>query len=169
MVAPKIFLFGLDEAGKTSLSTFIKSEEVTDPRPTLGLSIDKWVLDSVEFQTWDVPGQLNLRYLWTSAFLKARLLLFVLDINDRARYIEAKRELDKVLADYETNGIPLIFCFHKMDLPHSSEYFIEARGIFKLPQINNRAVEVFQTSIKSGLGIDELKAKIVAMIQESRW
>ena len=169
MVAPKIFLFGLDEAGKTSLSNYIKTEKVTDPRPTLGISINKWVLESVEFQTWDVPGQINLRHLWPTSFLRARILLFVLDTANSARFDEAKKELDKILANYETHGIPLVFCFHKMDLPESKENINKARAIFKLPLILDRPVIPFQTSIKGGEGIEDLKSNLVAMIKELRW
>ena len=53
------------------------------------------------------------------------------DTNNRERFKEAKQELDKVLADYETNAIPLIFCYHKIDLPGSLDHIIEARGMFK--------------------------------------
>lgn len=169
MTAPKIFLFGLDAAGKTSLSTYIKSQEFTDPRPSLGISIEKWVLESVEFQVWDAPGQLNLRHMWPTSFLRARFLMFVLDTGNAARFDEAKESLTKVLSDYETHGMPLVFCFHKMDLPNSQENLAKARGIFKLPQITDRPVITFQTSIKDGTGIEMLKESLVNMIQELRW
>lgn len=166
---PKIFLFGLDAAGKTSMSKYIKSKEVTDPRPSLGISIEKWVLESVEFQVWDAPGQLNLRHLWPTSFLRARFLMFLLDTSKSERFDEAKKELLKVLSNYETHGMPLVFCFHKMDLPESKENLAKARGIFKLPQITDRPVIPFQTSIIDGTGIEELKDSLVDMIQELRW
>ena len=169
MLGPKIFLFGLDNAGKTSISNFIKDDEVADTRPTLAYNIDKWVIDSVKFEIWDAPGQLNLRVMWKNGFSKARILVFILDTADFERYEEAKKELDHVLNDFETQNIPLLFCYHKMDLEASKEHINDARAIFKLPLINDRPVHTFKTSIHEDAGVKEFKNQIVTLIQESRW
>ncbi len=169
MVSTKVFLFGIDRAGKTTLSQRIKTGEKTDTKPTLAFNIDKWVIDALDFQVWDAPGQVRFRNLWKNGMNKAQVLLFVLDTADAARFDEAKAEFDKVIRDMETARIPLVFCFNKIDLEAAKANYNKARELFKLPLITDRKVQFFQVSANENTGIDKVKAAIVDAIQNARW
>jgi small GTP-binding protein len=169
MSAHKIFLFGLDRAGKTALSNYIKTNTCGTTKPTLAFNLDKWIIDDIDFQVWDAPGQLKLRSMWKNGFEKAKILLFVLDTADLNRFEESKEEFMKVINSLETAHIPLVFCFHKMDLPEAKANFNKAREIFKLPLLKERDVTTFETTINGCEAIDQLKAKLVDLIQNARW
>ena len=169
MATTKLFLFGLDKAGKTTFSKYIKSNECESTRPTLAFNLDKWVIEGMEFQVWDAPGQISLRTVWKNGFQKAQVLVFVLDLSEKDRFQEAKQEFDKVLNDLETRNIPLVFCFHKIDLEEAKQNKNLAREIFKLPRIVDRKVFIFETSVHNCGEVPELKDQLVKLIQEARW
>lgn len=169
MASTKVLIFGLDKAGKTALSNFIKNETSLPTRPTLAFNIDKWVIKGMEFQIWDAPGQVKLRSVWKNAFNKAQVLFFVVDLSIPDRFQESKTEFDKVLQDSETRGLSLIFCFHKTDKSDAMENLNEARTIFKLPQIADRKVFTYQTSIYDPASIKPIKEKLIVLVQEARW
>lgn len=169
MPAVKIFLFGIDRAGKTTLSRTIKEEKDVKTRPTLSFDISKWIIKDLEFAVWDAPGQKRFRDVWSKGFDKAQVLLFVLDTADPERFEEAKTEFYTVINNPDTQGVPLIFCFHKIDLPHAKENVAKARELFKLPLITNRQVFPFESTVNSTLGIDPIKDKLVELIQSARW
>ena len=166
----KVFLFGLDNAGKTTLSEFIREEKVLDdPEPTKSFNINSMIIKDLDFIIWDAPGQTKYRGKWGKGVLDTRILTFVLDTSDKERFEEAKRELDKVLSDSNTRGAPLIVCFHKMDLEEAKENFKEARGALKLPLIDERDVHWLKTSVKTGEGIEKLKDTLVEVVEKTRW
>ena len=58
----KVFVFGLDNAGKTSLLKYLKEEEVVDdPSPTREFDVIKLVIENQNFFIWDAPGQVKYR------------------------------------------------------------------------------------------------------------
>jgi small GTP-binding protein len=166
----KIFLFGLDRAGKTALSRTIKGEEQCGTtRPTVAFDITKWMIKQTEFQVWDAPGQVRFRDIWDKGFHQANVLLFVVDAADTARFAEAKAEFDKVINNPETKGVPLMVCFHKIDLPEARANLQNVRAVFKLSQITNRKVTTFDTSIYGCEDIGRLKETLVDLLTQSRW
>ena len=169
MAGNKIFLFGLDKAGKTALSRHIKNESPENTKPTLAFNLDKLVIDDIEFQIWDAPGQISLRKVWKNGFQRAKILLFVLDVSIPERFAESKNELENVLNNLETREIPLIFCFNKMDLQEAKDNHTKAREVFKLPLITERNVFHFNTSMKEEEGKNEMRSKLVELISGARW
>ncbi|UYP44270.1 hypothetical protein NEF87_000555 [Candidatus Lokiarchaeum ossiferum] len=177
MPAHKLFLFGLDKAGKTTLSHFIKEAKEIQPRPTLAFNLDKWIIKDLEFQIWDAPGQVSLRYVWKNGFNRAKILMFVLDCSHPERFEEAFTEFNQVIMNADTRGIPLVFCFHKWDIDLAQASYNDARAVFKLPLITDRPVFSYRTTVKnletskipSNEDIGGLKLKLVELIQSERW
>jgi small GTP-binding protein len=166
----KIFMFGLDFAGKSTLSEYIRKEEVLDdPKPTKTFNIEGMILQDLEFILWDAPGQLEYRKRWNKGILDTNILMFVLDTADKERFDEAKRELDRVINDLETRGAPLIVCFHKMDLEEAQSNFEEAKDTLQISHIDEREGYWFKTSVKTGKGIEPLKDKLVELVEKARW
>ena len=161
----KIFLFGIDNAGKTA---FIKSVKegtaVANTRPSISFSIDNLVIDDVSFVVWDAPGQIYFRKLWPKGYNKAQILLFILDTADQARFDEALTEFTRVLKQPETRGIPLIFCFNKIDLDQARANKGEAAIKFQLESITGRKMLIKETSIYDNDKIQAIKQSIVDLV-----
>ncbi|HEY0090212.1 MAG TPA: ADP-ribosylation factor-like protein [Candidatus Lokiarchaeia archaeon] len=165
MTGIKVFLYGLDYAGKTALSETIKRDlTFTNTKPTLSIIMSKMLIKNTTFFIWDAPGQTSLRDTWERGVKGSKLLIFVLDTSDNQRFEEAKREFYSILNDTTLKGIPLIFCFHKMDLGTAQENLIEAQNKFELNSIKERKVILLETSIMLMDSIEALKEKMVATI-----
>ena len=92
--------------------------------------------------------------------LESDLLIFVLDTADNERFDEAKMELDIILNNFDTKGIPIIICFHKIDLENARENIKEAFKILELREIKERKVNWLKTSVISSEGIEDLEEMI---------
>ena len=165
MTGIKVFLYGLDYAGKTALSETIKRDlTFTNTKPTLSIIMSKMLIKNTTFFIWDAPGQTSLRATWDRGAKGSKLLMFVLDTSNNQRFEEAKNEFYSILNDNELKGIPLIFCFHKMDLVSAQENLMDAQNKFELNSIKERKVILLETSIMLKDTIETLKEKMVATI-----
>ncbi|MHA1274723.1 MAG: ADP-ribosylation factor-like protein [Promethearchaeota archaeon] len=161
----KTFLFGLDYAGKTSLSqTIIRGRIYANEKPSVAISFDTWDFGEITFQVWDLPGQISLRTIWKRSLIRTEIFLYILDTSDNSRFDEAREELFAVINDKLTEGMPLIVCLHKFDLEDSKknkEYAIEA---LRLNQIKNREVYILETSIYNPDSIKNLKDTMLSIV-----
>eukprot|EP01065_Artemidia_motanka_P047048 TRINITY_DN7275_c0_g1_i3.p2 TRINITY_DN7275_c0_g1~~TRINITY_DN7275_c0_g1_i3.p2 ORF type:complete len:116 (+),score=28.20 TRINITY_DN7275_c0_g1_i3:201-548(+) len=66
---------------------------------------------------WDVGGQDKLRPLWHHYFLNTRVVMFVVDANDRDRVDLARDELQAMLSHPDLQGAALLVLANKQDLP----------------------------------------------------
>jgi GTPase SAR1 family protein len=164
-----IFCFGLDTAGKKTLIKEIKSEEKIGEELSLDSRINRMILKDTQFEIWEALDITQFEDFWNQIIIMPKILLFVLDTSNPNRFILAKKQLDEILYKLDTNRIPLIFCFHKMDLEAAQENYAKARDIFKLHQISKRNVYPLQTSIKNSNFLKELRNQIVEIIEKLRW
>ena len=84
-----ILLLGLDNAGKTTLLSSIKSLYLpTHPAPasktvpTVGQNVATIPLPDMYLKIWDVGGQHSLRKLWQSYYKSCHAIVFVVDSSD---------------------------------------------------------------------------------------
>lgn len=86
-----LLLLGLDNAGKTTLLSSIKTLYHTSPNaptiaqktvPTVGQNVSTIELPDMYLKIWDVGGQLSLRNLWKSYYASAHAVIFVVDSTD---------------------------------------------------------------------------------------
>ena len=163
-----IFTFGLDRAGKTVVSNYFATGVILkDFRPTLALNFSKLILVDIALRYCDAPGQKTLRKVWESSYKSAFILIFMLDTADHVRYEEAKTELLKVLNNPQTANVPLIFMFHKMDLPEAKENLDFARVVFNLPELKAREVHFFETSTEVSPSLEVVKKKMIELVKKS--
>jgi small GTP-binding protein len=170
METQKVFVFGIDQAGKTAFVLSMKEDRtVSTTLPTLAFNIDKISVQNMQFQIWDAPGQRAFREIWTKGYDKAKLLVFLLDVADTARYEEAFTEFTRVLEDPITRGIPLVFCYHKMDLPESKENLAMARKMFNLPGLTGRRMLAYETSIHDMKNLRKIRETFVEIVLGIMW
>ncbi|KAI4143099.1 MAG: hypothetical protein LQ341_003015 [Variospora aurantia] len=95
-LAKSIYLYatskeGLDNAGKTTLLSAIKSLYNTSSDvpaiaqktvPTIGQNVSTIDLPDMYLKIWDVGGQLSMRNLWKSYYGSAHAVIFVVDSTD---------------------------------------------------------------------------------------
>ena len=84
-----ILLLGLDNAGKTTLLSSIKSLYLpshplpaTTTVPTVGQNVSTITLPDMYLKIWDVGGQHSLRRLWQSYYSNCHAIIFVIDSSD---------------------------------------------------------------------------------------
>ncbi|KAL8766530.1 MAG: hypothetical protein Q9194_006246 [Teloschistes cf. exilis] len=86
-----LLLLGLDNAGKTTLLSAIKSLYNTSANPssiaqktvpTVGQNVSTIELPDMYLKIWDIGGQLSLRNLWKSYYASAHAVIFVVDSTD---------------------------------------------------------------------------------------
>ncbi|KAJ5746871.1 uncharacterized protein N7511_008567 [Penicillium nucicola] len=88
-----VLLLGLDNAGKTTLLSQIKS--LYQPRadgtpapnpgktvPTVGQNVSTIPLHDMNLKIWDVGGQISMRGLWQSYYSSCHAIIFVVDSSD---------------------------------------------------------------------------------------
>ena len=84
-----VLLLGLDNAGKTTLLSSIKSLYLPDHPltatktvPTVGQNVSTITLPDMYLKIWDVGGQHSLRKLWQSYYSSCHAIIFVIDSSD---------------------------------------------------------------------------------------
>lgn len=160
MKAHKLFLFGIDRAGKTALVRKLMGEEPTPTTPTLAFHIVKLKSAETEFQIWDAPGQRNLRRIWNNGFNRAKLLVFIVDTADKERFEESKTEFMNVIDENDTRELPVIFCYHKLDKDGAQENLAYAKEFYNPTALEGREVVEMETSIYDQESIDALTKEI---------
>ena len=161
----KLFIFGLDKAGKTALKTLIRvGAPPKATRPTLSFDISNMIVKDLKFTVWDAPGQKLLRKDWKKGFTNASIMMFVMDISETSRFEEAKKEFDSVVNNEETKGVPLIICYHKMDIDGAKLNLEKAKETLDLNTIKGRSISSFETSIFYPKVAEEIKDKLAIII-----
>ncbi|MHA1369754.1 MAG: ADP-ribosylation factor-like protein, partial [Promethearchaeota archaeon] len=141
----KIFLFGLNKAGKTTFVDYLKKEKYLNHQPTLGIDVAKIALGKINFWFNDLGGQKALRSRWMDYWEDQDLMVFIIDASDVNRFAEAKLALWSVISQPQTKDKPLLIISNKHDMP-------EARN---------------STAIKDALDFDKIKQKLVGFYEIS--
>ncbi|XP_024386204.1 ADP-ribosylation factor [Physcomitrium patens] len=115
-----ILMLGLDNAGKTTLLYKLKLGEKVITVPTIGFNVESIQYRNVNFTVWDVGGQDKIRPLWKYYFDNAQGLIFVVDSNDRERLLEARDELQRLLAEPDLRVAKVLVFANKQDLPYAA-------------------------------------------------
>ncbi len=121
----KIVLIGLDNSGKTSIVLSLKGNRnllsYYSLKPTPGLKVDEIISANVRFHVWELGGQTIYikKYLedFTQYTENVDKIIFVIDVQDIARYDIALGYFDDVMERYRKNKtFPEISLFlHKFD------------------------------------------------------
>ncbi len=163
----KIVFFGLDQAGKTSIISYIKKKEpltvlkehLPKTRPTIGVDFQKVQFQEIPIILNELGGQKAIRDAYlpniNSYFKDSNVAVFVIDSNAPDRFPEALeyfKDVYQKLLEHDIH-IPIKIAVHKADAG-----VMEASGVINeiikiiSQQMNISLVElmnsVFATSIK---------------------
>lgn len=165
MQAQKLFIFGLDRAGKTVITNYI-SKGVIDNNTKPSLSFTNIMLETpkVKIAIWDTPGQIKLRKMWLNNVTNAKLLVYVLDTSDAERFSEAKTELVNFIKSLYNFKAPMLFLFHKMDTPEGQKNLATAKALFDLEHIYIQRIFPMETSKSDVKSLDAFREKVIELL-----
>ena len=123
----KVCMFGLSDAGKTTILYLLKTGEKLITLPTIGYNVEEIENEFWEknIEIWDVGGTKKIRPLWTHYLNDINGLIWVYDISNEKEIEESQNELIKILSDSKVSeNIPLLIYANKEDL-NKNEGIIE--------------------------------------------
>jgi small GTP-binding protein len=158
----KVFLFGIDEVGKTSFVRKLKTGEFNDNyfTPTRKFSIE--YIEEEErglLAIWDLPGQKIFRSKWLKGLQGSNIIVYMIDIANQRRFEESKKEFWNILNSNELEEIPLLILGNKSDLVKQSDAQLhnlreEVFTFFDFNNIKNRDWKFIFTSVKTNNNIE---------------
>ena len=149
-----IVFLGLDNAGKSALLHVLKTDRVTQTRPTIHPHSEELKMGNLVLNTYDLGGHETARKIWTDYFPAVNAILFLVDSVDVGRFKEAKIELDKILETPELVNIPIAILGNKIDMAGavSMEELKEALQYDDLIARETRPIEMFMVSVTKKIG-----------------
>lgn len=166
----KVFIFGIDEAGKTSYVRRVTTGEYDNNyfEPTRQFNIEHLTHENVNFILWDMPGQVTLRSKWLLGMQDSNMMIYIIDAADEVRFEHSKVELWKIIDRYELEGVPLLILVNKIDLPFSLTTEKDIIEHFDLNEITNRMWDLLFISVADNINIEKslnwLKDKASAIL-----
>ncbi|MHA1241671.1 MAG: ADP-ribosylation factor-like protein [Promethearchaeota archaeon] len=147
----KIVICGLDNAGKSTLVSFLQSGTFVKHTPTMGKELTKLEVQGIPINLMDMGGQKDFRDMW----LNASCVIFMIDAYTRERFSEAKDELWKLSSVFKKK--PLIVLTNKNDMVPVASMgdIIKALDLHKIDTF-----EILPISCKTGYGIVPAFTKI---------
>ena len=159
----KVVICGLDNAGKSTMVSFLKEGTFVNHTPTMGKQATKMNVQGVKINLIDMGGQKDFRSLWLGEMDNAECVIFMIDASAQDRLEEAKDELWKLSSIVKKK--PLFILANKYDLyPVASiREIIEKLDLAKFSNF-----EVLPISCKTGYGIVDAFSKIYRTLTGNR-
>ena len=111
----QIVFLGLDNAGKSTLISVLKSGRVTQLDPTKHAHFEELRVGNVVIRAFDLGGHAAMRKIWRQYYPQIDAVVYLVDCSDVARFEESKAELHKILESEEIKSIPVLVLGNKID------------------------------------------------------
>ena len=149
-----IVFLGLDNAGKSALLHVLKTDRVTQTRPTIHPHSEELKMGNLVLNTFDLGGHETARKIWKDYFPAVHAILFLIDSVDVKRFEEARKELENILETPELVNIPIAILGNKIDMAGavSEEELKEAIHYDELLARETRPMELFMASVTKKIG-----------------
>ena len=118
---------------------------------------------NINVKLWDTAGQERFKALTPSYLRGAEGIVLVYDVTKEDTFTSLKDWIDSLKSNLGENSLPIVIDGNKIDLDDRD---ISTEVAKKFAQENN--FKYFETSAKSGIGVDELFREIVNQILEKK-
>ena len=157
----KIFLYGIDNSGKSSLIRFLKTGRYDHNYflPTKKILVHKINIKERKLKiiAWEMPGQKAFRRIWLRGVQDSNILIFLLDAVDNERFIEAKRAFWSIITRYEVKKVPVLFIANKIDLIDDSNSELgKIESYFSLQELEDRKWTIKFMSLATKQGVSDV-------------
>ena len=163
----KIFLFGIDEVGKSSLVRRLITGKFDDNyfMPTRNFNIEYVEQKDTLFALWDMPGQRVYREKWLRGLQDSNIIIYLIDVANQRRFKEVKREFWRIVTRFEISDIPILIIGNKIDLldlnsdsrkQHLHRLESELLDYFEFGKIKGREWKFIFTSVKTNYNIERV-------------
>lgn len=172
----KVFLFGIDEVGKSSLVRRLKTGKFDENyfTPTKKFNIE-YIQEEEKglLAFWDVPGQRVFRSKWLRGLQESNIFVYMIDVANQRRFEESKQELWNIIDNIELSEFPLVILGNKIDLVKRSDCNFneqlqnlekELSDFFNFEKIRSKNWKFIFTSVKTNYNIDILNKLILDLV-----
>ena len=111
----KIIFVGLDDAGKTTLTSVLKFGTVSQFDPTSHAHSENLEIGNMKVNTVDLGGHKTMRKVWRDFFLKIDAIVYLVDAANPGRFQESREEFFKILETPEIGNVPILVLGNKVD------------------------------------------------------
>jgi small GTP-binding protein len=151
-----VMIIGDEKVGKSAiLERFLKKTFLSERKQTIGIEhYDKVVREDNKdflFKVWDTAGQEKFRVMSRSYYQKAHGMILTCAINNRESFNNIRTWLNNIKESVGVDSIQLIIISNKCDL--GEERVVSHEEIKK--KADELGIEFFETSAKTGQGVDE--------------
>jgi small GTP-binding protein len=173
----KVFLFGIDNVGKTSLTRRVKTGQYNDNffTPNKKFNIEYIQREDGLLSIWDSPGQSSFRERWLLGLQDSNIIIYMIDVANQLRFEESKREFWKIINQNEFLNVPLLILGNKIDLinhiGHNNDESLERTRkeiieFFEFEKLENSNWKFVFTSVKTSHNIEETLNTIFTLVSE---
>ncbi|KAL4480498.1 hypothetical protein ABPG72_022253 [Tetrahymena utriculariae] len=149
-----VCIFGLDNAGKTTILYYMKFNKIVSTNTTKGFNLEDFQYKNIQFTAFDLQKNQNIRLMYHNYYFGCDAIVFVIDSSDIQRFNEAKDIIEFIFQDPLLKNIPLLMLANKQDRALISIQYIQEN--LKLNYIQNIQIWNIQgCSTIAGLGIKE--------------
>ncbi|NVM17990.1 MAG: GTP-binding protein [Candidatus Lokiarchaeota archaeon] len=169
----KVFLFGIDNVGKTSLTRRIKTGQYKDNffTPNKRFNIEYIQREDGLLSIWDSPGQSSFRERWLLGLQDSNIIIYMIDVANQLRFDESKAEFWRIYNENDLKDIPLLIIGNKTDLINHNnnvEQLIrtekEIHRFFEFDILQHNNWKFIFTSVKTSFNIEKVLNTIFTLV-----
>jgi len=171
----KVFLFGIDEVGKSSFTRRIKTGKFNDNyfTPSKRFNIEYIQRQDGLLSIWDSPGQSTFREKWLLGLQDSNIIIYIIDVASQLRFDESKTEFWKIYNEHDLKDIPLLILGNKIDLINHNNSNNDEQlkrtekeiiDFFEFDSLLHNNWEFVFTSVKTSYNIEKVLNTIFALV-----
>ncbi|CCW59968.1 unnamed protein product [Phytomonas sp. EM1] len=139
-------VFGLDNAGKTTILSAIGGEINQNCTPTVGFNPVRFQTDSCDVSMFDLGGSSNFRGIWVHYFHDCHGIVYVIDsAAEDATLVKSLEVLQQTLKHPFMQGKPVLVLANKKDLSTSRREAAVGEGVLEEVLLPGTPYRVFAT------------------------
>ena len=112
----RIFMTGLEGAGKTSILNQLKGKETITRIPSPGFNHETLQINNIFFNSLDINPSSNIKTLWKHIYSDTDFVIYVIDASNKEKIDEAVEEFQKLLKEEELKECPVLIYANKQDI-----------------------------------------------------